>query len=74
MAQTCSEAYEILVRMTSADPIMIVDGEKELNASLAYHAQAFLEFELSVILKDLCHKCSALGLETESLSIRRDGS
>jgi carbamoyltransferase len=56
-------AYEALLKLANDGPVEFLEGGMPLNASLAFHAQAFLEFELLGILDDLYTTCVALGLE-----------
>lgn len=56
-------AYESLLTLTSDGATELLEAGRPLNASLAFHAQAFLEFEISGILDDLYNTCVALGLE-----------
>jgi carbamoyltransferase len=56
-------AVEMLVKTTARDPIMVEDGEHRYNASLAYHAQAFLEYEMSRLFAELTDDCTAMGID-----------
>jgi carbamoyltransferase len=57
------QAFETLLAEASVSPVLWSGSGSPLNASLAFYAQAFLEFELSRLLRALCDKCSSLGIE-----------
>src|SRR5262249_10146908 len=61
--KTAQAAYESLLKLTNDGPIEFLEEGVPLNASLAFHAQAFLEFELSGILDDIYKTCVVLDLE-----------
>ena len=56
-------AYEALAEHTKDDPVIVWENGQALNASLAYHAQAFLEYNLSRLLSEIYDRCTELGLE-----------
>jgi carbamoyltransferase len=56
-------AYGALVALSRESPIIVEETGKALNATLAYHAQAFLEYDLTVLLKDLYEACLKLEIE-----------
>lgn len=57
------EAYNALVNLTTSEAIEVSESGKTLNASLAWHVQSFLEFELSQVMEELYETCTALGVE-----------
>lgn len=63
MKMPAGPAYARLVECTSKDAILIRESGLELNASLAYHAQAFLEYELLDVFRRLHKSLQAMGVE-----------
>jgi carbamoyltransferase len=57
-------AFDVLAAQTQCDRVEIPDAQGgTLNATLAFHAQAFLEFELTRVFEKLYQDCLALGVE-----------
>ncbi len=57
------QACNVLSAAVSKDPVIIRENGIELNASLAYHAQAFLEYELTQLFVRLHEMCLSLKIE-----------
>ncbi len=57
-------AFQRLVELTKDDAIVITEaGGTVFNATLAFHAQALLEFELTRLFEQLYAECLRLGVE-----------
>jgi carbamoyltransferase len=56
-------ACRALVAATERDAVFVSAGSGSLNASLAYHAQRFLEFEVQSVLERLSDACGKFGVD-----------
>ncbi|HEY4211218.1 MAG TPA: carbamoyltransferase C-terminal domain-containing protein [Steroidobacteraceae bacterium] len=63
LALDATRAFEALVNATRDSPVEVHESGVTLNASLAWQAQAFLEYEMSRTLDLLYASCTAFGLE-----------
>ncbi|KVL13196.1 carbamoyltransferase C-terminal domain-containing protein [Burkholderia ubonensis] len=56
-------ALRRLMEIAARDPAPVREGDRVLDAALAYHAQAFLEFELTAVFEELYVTGRRLGIE-----------
>lgn len=54
---------ELLVHLSSRDPVFVEEGEKRWNATLAFNLQTYLELTLSRVMDRLHALCEAQGIE-----------